>query len=92
MNTSDDATKDCVQCAQCCNSPMLGMCLKSYTLFRSHLSQSFVREFLYQEVFSLHIGTILWLPNMHNVPHDADFDLQDLLQSQNLETVPISIV
>ena len=78
VNTSDDATKDCVQCAQCCNlckstcvasftllstmrSPMLEVCLWSYTLFRSHLSLVFVREFLYQEVLYLHYDDLVVL-------------------------------
>ena len=35
-------------------SPMLKVCLSMYTLLRSHLRSHFVRELLYQEVFSLH--------------------------------------
>ena len=70
MNELDDATTDCVQCAQCCMvrlsacvpsfmllstmvSPLLDVCLLPYALLRSHLSFSFVREFLYQEVLYL---------------------------------------
>ena len=71
VNTSDDATTDCVQCAQCCmvsssacvalftllltmRSMSVRMCLWSCTMFRSLLSNIFVREFLVQDVLYLH--------------------------------------
>ena len=38
------------------------------------------------------IGTNVWLPKMHNVPPDVDFEPQDLMQNRSLETVPICIV
>ena len=44
-------------------SPLLRMCLSSYTLLRSHLSLSFVREFLYQEVLYLHLPSINFASN-----------------------------
>ena len=39
------------------------------------------------------IGTKVWLPKMHNVPPEVDFESsRSLPQSQSLETVPICIV
>ena len=40
-------------------SPLLKVCLSLYTLLRSHLSFSFVREFLYQEVLYLHAAYVV---------------------------------
>ena len=70
MNELDDATTDCVQCAQCCMvrlsacvpsfmllstmvSPLLELCLSSYTLSRTNDYDKWLRKFLYQEVLYL---------------------------------------
>ena len=53
VNTSDDATTDCVQCAQCCMVSS-SACVASFTLLFTMRSMSvryiFVREFLVQEI------------------------------------------
>ena len=33
----------------------------------------------------------MWLPKIHNVPPEVDFESSDLPQNQNPETVPICI-